>query len=93
MFIRSLVGLDRRAAKERFAAFLDQQTYTADQSQFVTIIIDYLTKNGTMAPRMLYEQPFTALHYSGLDGVFAGSQADRLVAVLVGINDSVRAVS
>ena len=93
MFIRSLVGLDRRAAKERFAAFLDQQTYTADQIQFVTIIIDYLTKNGTMAPRMLYEQPFTALHYSGLDGVFAGSQADRLVAVLVGINDSVRAVS
>ena len=89
-FIRSLVGLDRRAAKERFAAFLDQATYTADQIQFVNYIIEHLTKNGAMEPRLLYEQPFTALHYSGLDGIFGGSQADNLVAVLVGINESVR---
>ena len=92
-FVRSLVGLDRRAAKERFAAFLDQQVYTADQIQFVNYVIDHLTKNGTMAVRLLYEQPFTILHYNGVDGLFGGAQATALVTILESINQSVRAMA
>lgn len=90
-FIRSLVGLDRRVAKERLAAFLDQSVYTADQIQFVTMIIDHLTKNGAIAPGLLYEQPFTDFHYNGLDGLFGDEQANRLLAVIQAINESVEA--
>jgi type I restriction enzyme R subunit len=88
-FVRSLVGLDRKAAKERFAAFLDQQAYTADQIQFVNIIIDHLTRNGTMSPALLYERPFTDVHYAGLDGLFDDHQAGALVSVIEDINHSV----
>ena len=89
MFIRGLVGLDRRAAKERFAAFLDQKTYTADQIQFVNTIIDHLTRNGVMEPGLLYEWPYTDLHHLGLDGLFTDAQAESLVGVLRQINGSV----
>ena len=89
MFIRGLVGLDRRAAKERLAAFLDQKVYTADQIQFVSYVIDHLTKNGTLQPGLLYERPFTDLHQMGLDGLFTETQAERLVGALLQINGSV----
>ena len=55
-FIRTLVGLDRAKAKERFAQFLDGQTYTADQIRFVNYIINHLAANGTIAPELLYAE-------------------------------------
>jgi type I restriction enzyme R subunit len=88
-FIRSLVGLDRRAAKERFAAFLDQKVYTADQIEFVNEIIEHLTKNGVVEPGLLYERPFTDVHQMGPDGLFTERQAQDLFRVLEGINGSV----
>src|SRR5262249_48087511 len=59
LFIRSLVGLDRGAAKKAFAQFLSGETATANQVEFVNMIIDYLTQNGVMDPKILYEAPFT----------------------------------
>jgi type I restriction enzyme R subunit len=88
-FIRSLVGLDRAAAKEKFAAFLDGQTYTADQIRFVSYIIDHLTRNGSLDPSLLYEQPFTDIHYEGPDGIFTDTQADELLAIVQGVNQSI----
>ncbi len=85
-FIRSLVGLDRAKAKERFAQFLDGQTYTADQIRFVNYIIDHLTANGTIAPELLYGQPYTDIHYQGLTGVFPDSQAKALLNVVQTVN-------
>ena len=58
MFIRSLVGLDREAAKQAFSQFLSGGA-TANQVEFVNLIVDYLTENGVMDPRRLYESPFT----------------------------------
>ena len=85
-FIRSLVGLDRGKAKERFAAFLDGQTYTADQIRFVNYIIDHLTANGTIDPELLYDQPYTDIHYQGLTGVFPDAQARALLRVVQAVN-------
>ncbi|HSH02439.1 MAG TPA: DEAD/DEAH box helicase family protein [Anaerolineae bacterium] len=89
-FIRSLVGLDRQAAKERFGEFLDSSRYTADQISFVNFIIDHLMQNGVMDIGLLYERPFTDFHYEGLSGVFAGEEAGALVAVVREINESVK---
>lgn len=85
-FIRSLVGLDRGKAKERFAQFLDGQSYTADQIRFVNYIIDHLTANGTIDPELLYGQPYTDIHYQGLTGVFPASQAKALLQVVQTVN-------
>jgi type I restriction enzyme R subunit len=87
-FVRGLVGLDRRAAKQRFAAFLDQQVYTADQIEFVNHIINYLTENGAMEPGLLYEQPFTDVHHMGPEGLFTQAQATDLFRVLQEINQT-----
>jgi len=81
-FIRSLVGLDRNAAKEAFGRFLDESRYSSQQIRFVEMIIERLTKAGSVEPGQLYEPPFTAVHFSGLDGAFSDSDADAIVDVL-----------
>ena len=86
VFIRSLVGLDRNAAKEAFGQFLDANRYNSQQIRFVEMIIDRLTQGGVMEPGQLYDPPFTGLHYEGLDGAFGDSDADVIVGIIEGIN-------
>lgn len=86
VFIRSLVGLDRNAAKDAFGQFLDQNRYSSQQIRFVEMIIDRLTQGGMMEPGQLYEPPFTGLHYEGLDGAFGDADADVIVGVIEEIN-------
>jgi len=85
-FIRSLVGLDRNAAKEAFGRFLDESRYSSQQIRFVEMIIERLTKSGGVEPGQLYEPPFTAVHYAGLDGAFGDADAESIVSILDGIN-------
>jgi type I restriction enzyme R subunit len=88
VFIRSLVGLDREAAKQAFGHFLSTGgTKTANQVEFVNMIVDYLTENGVMDPKLLYESPFTDNSPRGPEGVFSSRQVDQLVAVLADIRE------
>ncbi len=80
-FIRSLVGLDRAAAKALFAEFLDDGA-TADQIEFIEMIVDYLTENGVMEASALYESPFKELSPEGPDALFSEAEVIRLVNVL-----------
>ncbi len=57
-FIRSLVGLDRSAVNDAFAALLDQTRFSVDQIRFISLIADELTANGIMKPERLYESPY-----------------------------------
>lgn len=86
VFIRSLVGLDRNAAKEAFGQFLDTARYSSQQIRFVEMIIEKLTQAGVMDPGQLYEPPFTGVHHQGLDGAFADRDAEEIVEVLSSIN-------
>jgi type I restriction enzyme R subunit len=86
LFIRSLVGMDRAAAKAAFAAFLDEARYSSRQIRFVDMIIDRLTAHGVVEPGALYEPPFTAVHDEGLDGVFGDGDAEGIVAVVRDLN-------
>jgi hypothetical protein len=61
LFIRSLVGLDRKAAKELFAEFLSEGTHTATHIQFINEIINELTSRGVMDPARLHDPPFSDL--------------------------------
>ena len=81
LFVRSLVGLDRAAAKAAFAAFMEGRALTANQIEFLDLIIEHLTERGQMDPRLLYESPFTDFDPMGVTGVF-GDAAPAIVAVL-----------
>src|SRR5262249_27372947 len=81
-FVRGLVGLDREAAKRAFAEFLDKQTLTANQLEFLNLMIDHLTARGVMDPKLLYEAPFTDFDTHGVEGVFGPSDVIRLVQIL-----------
>ena len=81
-FIRSLVGLDREAAKEAFGEFLHDRRWTANQIQFIDMVINHLTENGVMEPSRLYEAPFTDLAQHGPESLFAPAEVESLVTIL-----------
>jgi type I restriction enzyme R subunit len=91
LFIRKFVGLDRNAAKQAFAKYLEGNNLSGDRIRFVENIIDYLTQNGVMDPGLLYEPPFTDLHYEGLDGVFEADEADQIISIISSFNETVGA--
>jgi len=78
VFVRSLVGLDRNAAKTAFADFLDEQRYSADQITFVNLLIDELTAAGVVPARRFYEAPFVDLAPEGPELLFGNDDLDRL---------------
>jgi len=85
LFIRSMVGLDREAAKEAFGEFINGRTLAANQIEFIDLIIDHLTERGAMDPRRLYESPFTDFDDQGVNGVFPAAEVKQLVQLLNGI--------
>jgi len=82
LFVRSLIGLDREAAKQSLATFLAGKTLTANQIEFINLIINHLTAHGAMDVALLYESPFTDLTPQGPDGLFTSTQIDELIATL-----------
>ena len=85
LFIRRLVGLDRTAAKEAFAEFLDGERYSANQIEFVNLVIDELSDHGVIEPRRFYESPYTDLNPQGPDALFESADVDRLLAVVADV--------
>jgi type I restriction enzyme, R subunit len=82
LFIRSLVGLDRNAAKEMFANFLADGTHSATQIRFINEIIDELTSRGVMDPARLYDPPFSDLAPAGPEGLFTDAEVDNICHLL-----------
>jgi type I restriction enzyme R subunit len=82
LFVRSLVGLDRAAAKEAFAGFLAGKALSGNQFELVNMIVEHLTENGVMDASRLYESPYTDLNPLGVDGLFAPEAVDELLSVL-----------
>jgi type I restriction enzyme R subunit len=85
LFIRSLVGLDREAAKQALGGFMDGKALSANQVEFLNLVADHLTQQGFMPLERLYGSPFTDVDPLGVDGVFPQGQADELIQVLEGV--------
>jgi type I restriction enzyme R subunit len=88
VFVRSLVGLDRAAAKDAMGRFVDGRALSANQLEFINLIVDHLTEHGVMAPERLYESPFTDLTPRGPDGLFRPADIDELLAVLQSVRST-----
>ena len=82
LFVRSLVGLDREAAKNAMNAFIKGRTPTANQIQFLEEVVNHLTANGVMDASRLYEAPYTNIHHQGVEGVFKSPEIDELISIL-----------
>ncbi len=82
LFVRSLVGMDREAAKRALSGFLAGKTLGANQTEFVNLIVNHLTEHGVMEASRLYESPFTDLTPSGPEGLFDDSAVAQLVAAI-----------
>ena len=82
LFVRSLIGLDRGAAKEAMAGFLAGKALSANQIEFINLIVDHLTEHGIVEPGRLYESPFTDLTPRGPDALFSPVQLHELMRSL-----------
>jgi type I restriction enzyme R subunit len=82
LFVRSLVGMDREAAKAALANFLGDRTLRANQIEFVNLIVDHLTERGVLLPAALYESPFTDVSPTGPDAIFAFEDVGKLIEAL-----------
>lgn len=74
--------MEQAVLNEAFAEFLQVGNLRADQMTFIKTIISYLTKNGMIDKRMLYESPFTDLNDQGISGVF-DNDADLIKIVRI----------
>lgn len=60
MFIRSVIGVDRKEAVERFSRFLSGAVLNAEQEEFLMTIISYVCENGDITKEIVvYEDPFS----------------------------------
>ena len=82
LFVLQIVGLDREAAKRAFDGFLAGKALTANQIQFINLVVDYLTQADWMSPAQLYESPFTDFSPRGVEGVFDSTQVTHLLSIL-----------
>ncbi|MFK5978042.1 MAG: DEAD/DEAH box helicase family protein [Rhizobiaceae bacterium] len=82
IFVRALVGLDRESAKLALAGFIEGRSLSANQIEFLDLIIDHLTDQGVMDPSRLYESPFTDLDDQGISGVFPTAEVMDIIEIL-----------
>jgi type I restriction enzyme R subunit len=85
LFVRSLAGLDRQAAAQAFDQFIQGRRLTANQLQFVELVIACLTEQGTVDPALLYESPFTDFSAKGIEGLFPSPDVTEIVGILADI--------
>ncbi|WP_299928790.1 DEAD/DEAH box helicase family protein [uncultured Pelagimonas sp.] len=90
-FLRSLIGLDRAAAKDAFGGFTTLHRLSADQTEFLDLIIDSLTEGGIVEPAAFYESPFTDIDDQGIAGVFNREQAKKIVDIVRTLNETAAA--
>ncbi len=82
--IRSIIGLDHEAVKERFASFAEKHASTMKSMQlrFMQMLHNHIAKYGSIEIERLYEEPFTSLSADGVDGIFGDEQIDDLLEII-----------
>ena len=62
IFIRKIVGLDKKAIDEKCAKFLNINDFNKEQRQFINLIIDFAIRNGNVTKDDLVNtEPFSEI--------------------------------
>jgi type I restriction enzyme R subunit len=88
LLVRSVVGLDRNAAKLAFAEFLDMASLHPDQINFLNDVVEYLVKNGTMQPKIMFNPPFTNIKTNGIAGIFDEDDSKKVIELVRHVNEN-----
>lgn len=88
LMVRSIVGLDRNAARQAFAELLAKAPLHPDQISFLNQVIEYLVKNGAVKRKELFESPFTRHHDLGVAGVMGAENAKTVVELVTLIDQN-----
>ena len=69
--IRTIVGMDTEAVREKFASFVQQHPkLSAKQTRFLALLQNHIARHGTIEVERLYDAPFTVIDADGPEGVF-----------------------
>lgn len=82
--LRTIIGLDVAAIGKKFEDFIQAHHIRLNslQQRFLSMLKTELCTNGQISVSRLYEQPYSALHQDGIDGVFKDAEA-HLIAQFV----------
>jgi type I restriction enzyme, R subunit len=89
LYLRSLTGLDHKAAAAAFDQFRVDRTFSPPLRGYLDLLIDALAKNGLVAIGDLYEASFTLRAPHGPEDLFASTEIDAIEHVL----DAIRATA
>ncbi len=64
------------------SGFMVGKVLSANQVEFINLIVDHLTEDGIVEPRALYESPFPDLTPRGPEVLFNPAQLDELMQAL-----------
>lgn len=76
VFIRQIIGLDRKLIDEKCAAFINENDFSKEQRQFINMIIDFAIRNGNITNDDLVnvepfcDQDISAIFENKLDPLF-----------------------
>ncbi len=69
IFIRSLIGVDRKRAMLRFGDFISGASLNAEQEEFLATIVSYVCENGDITSQDLINvEPFSEVDWVGVFG-------------------------
>lgn len=86
LLVRKIAHLDRDAAMEAFAGFLNDQSLNEQQISFIKRVVDYVVENGYMEPRALNQPPFNRPR--SFMQIFSTQQQMDLVGVIKSIKEN-----
>jgi type I restriction enzyme, R subunit len=92
LFVRTLCGLDRKAAQRALEGFIVGKQLGATQLDFITLIVDVVTKRGVLDLGDLYEvgSPFHDCAPGGPDDLFSPEQIDDLKIIFIGLQGTAK---
>ncbi|MBQ9021231.1 MAG: DEAD/DEAH box helicase family protein [Eggerthellaceae bacterium] len=86
LLVRSIVKLDREAAMEAFAEFINDEELNNQQIAFVHRVIDYIVANGFMEPEVLAQPPFD--RPQSFARLFDRKRQELLVSIIRSVKDN-----
>ncbi|WP_039826560.1 DEAD/DEAH box helicase family protein [Nocardia testacea] len=82
LFVRAIAGLDEEAAIAAFDKFQAGRTLSANQLDFVKLLIKVITKSGVVDVGALYDPPFSSMAPRGPEELFSDKDLDAMEEVL-----------